>query len=111
MSLLSNMRDKAVEAFIKNHPMVKEFGDIASLSINSSEGFADVELMLHGEVRTIKFRGYYYFDDTDNGTDIVIRKITSERKWIDEALAFCFEKTTLRYPLPKIASGLAKILF
>lgn len=111
MSLLSNMRDKAVEAFIKNHPMVKRFGDIASLSINSAEGYADVEMMLHGEPRIIGFRGYYYFDDTDNGTDIVVRKITSDRKWIDEALAFWFEKTTLRYPLPGITGGIAKILF
>jgi len=111
MSLLSNLRDKAVEAFVKNHELVKKFGDVQSISINSDNGTADVSVLLHGEIFPIKFRGYYYFDDTANGTDIVVRKITSERQWIDEALEYWLGDKTLRYTLPSLAGGLAKVLF
>ena len=71
MSLLGNLRNKAVEAFVKNHELVKRFGDVQSVSIDSDNGTADVSVLLHGEIFPIKFRGYYYFDDTDTGTDRV----------------------------------------
>ena len=64
MSLLGNLRNKAVEAFVKNHELVKRFGDVQSVSIDSDNGTADVSVLLHGEIFPIKFRGYYYFDDT-----------------------------------------------
>ena len=70
-----------------------------------------VSVLLHGEIFPIKFRGYYYFDDTDTGTDIVVRKITCERQWIDQALSYWLEGKTLRYNLPGLAGGLAKIIF
>jgi hypothetical protein len=111
MSLLGNLRNKAVEAFVKNHELVKRFGDVQSISIDSDNGTADVSVLLHGEIFPIKFRGYYYFDDTDTGTDIVIRKITSEREWIDQALSYWLEGKTFRYTLPGLAGGLAKIIF
>ena len=111
MSLLGNLRDKAVEAFVRNHEMVKRFGEIQTLSIDSTNGTADVSILLHGEASPIKFRGYYYFDDTDSGTDIVVRKITCERQWIDQALSYWLEGKTLRYNLPGLAGGLAKIIF
>ena len=111
MSLLSNLRDKAVEAFVKNHELVKRFGDVQSVSIDSENGTADVSVLLHGEIFPIKFRGYYFFDDTEAGTDIVIRKITSERLWIDQALDYWLGNKTLRYKLPGLAGGLAKIIF
>ena len=96
---------------MKNHELVKRFGDVQSVSIDSDNGTADVSVLLHGEIFPIKFRGYYYFDDTDTGTDIVIRKITSEREWIDQALSYWLEGKTLRYNLPGLAGGLAKIIF
>lgn len=111
MSLLSNFRDKAVEAFVKNHELVKKFGEVQSVVIDSDKGTADVSVLLHGEIFPIKFRGYYFFDDTDEGTNIVIRKITCERQWIDEALDYWLGDTTLRYKLPGLAGGIAKILF
>ena len=68
-------------------------------------------MLLHGEIFPIKFRGYYYFDDSDTGTDIVVRKITCERQWIDQALSYWLDGKTLRYNLPGLAGGLAKIIF
>ena len=96
---------------MKNHELVKRFGDVQSISIDSDNGTADVSILLHGEIFPIKFRGYYYFDDTDSGTDIVVRKITCERQWIDQALSYWLEGKTLRYNLPGLAGGLAKIIF
>ena len=101
MSLLGNLRNKAVEAFVKNHELVKRFGDVQSISIDSDNGTADVSVLLHGEIFPIKFRGYYYFDDTDLGTDIVVR----------QALSYWLEGKTFRYTLPGLAGGLAKIIF
>lgn len=111
MSFLSNLRDKAVEAFIKNHELVKKFGDVQSVSIDSDQGTADVSVLLHGEIFPITFRAYYFFDDTDKGTDIVVRKISSERRWIDEVLEYYLGDKTLRYTLPGLAGGLAKVIF
>lgn len=107
----NEFRNVIVKVFVKNHELVKRFGDVQSISIDSDNGTADVSVLLHGEIFPIKFRGYYYFDDTDKGTDIVIRKITSEREWIDQALSYWLEGKTFRYTLPGLAGGLAKIIF
>ena len=111
MSLLGNLRDKAVEAFVRNHEMVKRFGEIQTLSIDSANGTADVSILLHGEASPIKFRGYYSFEDGDAGTDIVIRKITCEREWIDTALSMWVNGKNYRYTLPGLAGSIAKIVF
>ena len=111
MSLLGNLRDKAVEAFVRNHEMVKRFGEIKSLSFDSTNGIADVSILLHGEASPIKFRGYYNFDTEDATTYIVIKKITCERRWIDEGLSMWLSKSTLKFPLPKLAGGIARIVF
>ena len=111
MSLLGNIRDKAVEKFVRNHEMVKRFGDVQSISIDSDMGTADVAVLLHGEDRPIKFRGYYSFEDGDTGTDIVIRKITCEREWIDAALSMWVNGKNYRYTLPGLAGSIAKIVF
>ena len=111
MSLLGNLRDKAVEAFVRNHEMVKRFGDIQSLSIDSTNGTADVSILLHGEAAPIKFRGYYSFDTEDSTTYIVIKKITCERRWIDEGLNMWLSCSTLKFPLPGLAGGIARSVF
>ena len=111
MSLLSNLRDKAVETFVRNHELVKRFGEIQSLSIDSESGTADVSILLHGEASPIKFRGYYNFDTESSTTYIVIKKITCERAWIDEGLNMWLSSSTLKFPLPGIAGGIAKIMF
>lgn len=111
MSLLSNLRDKAVESFIKNHPMVKKFGDIVNLSIDSSDGLADVDILLKGEQYPVSFCIKYTIETTDNGTEIYIGKITCERQWINELLSLALSKASLHYPLPGIAGGIAKIFF
>lgn len=111
MSLLGNLRNKAVEAFVKNNEMVKRFGDVQSISIDSDLGTADVAVLLHGEDRPIKFRGYYSFDTEDSTTYIVIKKITCERRWIDEGLNMWLSSSTLKFPLPGLAGGIAKIVF
>jgi len=111
MSILGNLRNKAVESFVKNHELVKRFGDVQSVVIDSDNGTIDTSVLLHGEIFPIKFRAYYYFDDTETGTDIVIRKITCERQWIDQALDYWLGSKTLRYTLPGLAGGIAKIIF
>lgn len=111
MSLLSNFRDKAVEKFVRNHELVKRFGEVQTISIDSEKGTIDATVLLNGEISSIRFRAYYYFDDMERGTDIVIRKITCERQWIDSALDYWLGDKTLRYNIPGLAGGLAKILF
>jgi len=111
MSLLSNFRDKAVEKFVRNHELVKKFGDVQTITIDDHNGTIDATILLHGETSNIRFRAYYYLDDVEKGTDIVIRKITCERQWIDTALDFALGDKTLRYNIPGLAGGIAKILF
>lgn len=112
MGFLSNLRDKAVESFVRNNEFVRKFGDIQSISIDSENGSADVDILLHGEKESLHFKGYYFFDTADNGgTDLVIRKITCEREWINDVLDLWLGKTTLRYTIPGLAGGIAKIVF
>ncbi|MCQ2062299.1 MAG: hypothetical protein MJY99_03070 [Fibrobacter sp.] len=111
MSILSNMRDKAIEAIIRRNELVKRFGDIQSLSINSEQGFADVSVLLHGEPSALKFRAYYTFNDMGKDTQVTVSSISCGREWIDEVLAYWLEGHTLSYNIPGIAGGLAKIFF
>ncbi|MCF0222340.1 MAG: hypothetical protein HUK19_08605, partial [Fibrobacter sp.] len=94
MSLLNNLRNKAVETFVRNHELVKKFGEVQTISVDSDNGIIDATVLLNGEQAPIKFRAYYYWDDVEKGTDIVIRKITSERQWIDTALDFALGDKT-----------------
>ena len=119
MSLLTNIRDKAVESFIRKNEMVLRFGEIDEVSIDSDVRIASVKITLRGESQTTLFRGYYGFDDGDKGTELVFEKITCERPWINEVLKLALDGKTLRFPiadysgekLSGIAGGIAKILF
>ena len=111
MSILSNLRDKAVESFVRKNELVQKFGEVQSVAIDSDNGTADVSILLHGEASPIKFRGYYSFEDGESGTDIVVRKITCEREWIDTALSMYVNGKNYRYTLPGLAGSIAKIVF
>lgn len=111
MSLLGNMRDKAIEAIIRRNELVKRFGDIQSLSINSEQGYADVSVLLHGEPAPLQFRAYYTFNDMGKDTQVTVSSISCGRQWIDEVVSWWLEKNTLSYTIPGIAGGLAKIFF
>ncbi|MCF0224213.1 MAG: hypothetical protein HUK20_08080 [Fibrobacter sp.] len=116
MSLLKNLRDKAVEKFVRNNELVKRFGEVEAISIDSETGVVDVSIQLHGEQAPLKFKGYYFFDETSTDSsrgsvDIIVRKITCERLWINEALDYWLSSNTLRYTIPGIAGGIAKFFF
>lgn len=111
MSLLSKFRDSIVEKFVRNHKLVKKFGDIQSITINSEKGDATVTVLLHGEPAPLAFHGFYSFEDSDDETFIVCKKITCERQWINDALDFYLTDNPIRQPLPRFTGGLAKILF
>ena len=119
MSLLGNLRDRAVESFIRKNEMVLRFGDIEEISIDSNDRIASVRIVLRGESEATLFRGYYGFDEGEKGTEIVVEKITCERTWINEALKLAFNGRSLRIPiadysgekLSGIAGGIAKIIF
>ncbi len=111
MSLLSNMRDKAIEALIRKQEIVKRFGDIQNLSINSEQGYADISVLLHGEAAPIPFRAYYNFNDMGKDTQVTVSSISCGRLWIDEIISYWLESHTLSYTLPGIAGGIAKIFF
>lgn len=112
MSILSNVRDKAVESFIRNNDLVKQFGSLQSLSINSEDCTADISILLNGEIFPIKFRAYYKLCDEDSNTYIEIWKVSCEREWIDKVLLMYLSKKTFKHKLPTgIVSGIAKFLF
>ena len=119
MSLLGNLRDRAIESFIRKNETVLRFGEIQEVSIDSDARIASVWINLRGETGTTLFRGYYGFDEGDKGTELIFEKITCERTWINEALKMALNGKTLRFPiadysgekLSGIAGGIAKILF
>lgn len=111
MSLLNNLRDKAIEKIIRKNEWVQRFGDIQNLTINSDKGYVDVDVLLHGEKEPIAFRAYYILQDMGDHTDFLVSSISCGRIWMDELLSLWLEKTTLQYTLPGVAAGLAKIFF
>lgn len=111
MSLLSNLRDKALETLIRKNELVNRFGEIQSLAINSEQGYADIAILLHGESAPIDIRGYYSFNDIGKDTEVVVTNISCSRKWIDEVCSYWLEKHTLSYTLPGLAGGIAKFFF
>ena len=86
MSILSNLRDRAIESFIRKNETVLRFGEIQEVSIDSDARIASVWINLRGETETTLFRGYYGFDEGEKGTELIFEKITCERTWINEAL-------------------------
>lgn len=111
MSILTNIRDKAVEALIRRNETIKRFGEIQNISIDSGKGFADISVLLHGEPAPLDFRAYYTFNEMGKDTQVVVSSISCGRLWIDEVIGYWLESHELSYTLPGIAGGIARILF
>lgn len=119
MSLLGNLRDKAIESFIRKNETVLRFGTVEEVVIDSDARIASAKIMLRGETQTTLFRGYYGFEEGDRGTELVFEKLTCDRTWINEALKLYMEGRKLRFPiadysgekLAGITGKFAKILF
>ena len=119
MSLLGNLRDKAIESFIRKNETVLRFGTVEEVVIDSDARIASAKLMLRGETQTTLFRGYYGFEEGDRGTELVFDKLTCDRTWINEALKLYMDGRKLRFPiadysgekLAGITGKFAKILF
>ena len=119
MSILSNIRDRAVESFIRKNETVQRFGEIDDVSIDSDTRIASVKITLRGESQTTLFRGYYSFEEGDKGTELVFDKLTCDRTWINEALKLYMDGRKLRFAiadysgekLAGITGKFAKIFF
>ena len=111
MSFLSNARDKAIEFFFQRNDFAKKFGEIQNVDIDSQENQANITILLHGEYTPTTFCAHYCFEDTDEGTMIVINKIESERIMFNELAAWWFKDHTIKKMLPKGTGLFAKILF
>lgn len=119
MSILSNIRDRAVESFIRKNETVQRFGEVDEVSIDAESRIATVRITLRGETQTTLFRGYYGFDEGEKGTELVFEKITCERAWINEMFKYALGNKVLRFPiadysgekLAGITGRFAKILF
>lgn len=111
MSFLSNARDKAIELFFQRNEFIKKFGEIETVEINSDENRACITILLHGETEPTTLCAHYYFEDTDQGTLIVINKVESEREMINVIAGWWFKDNAIKKMLPKGAGLFAKILF
>ena len=113
MSFLSNARDKAVEFFFQRLDIIKRIGEIKNLDIDSQENQANITILLHGENEPTTFCAHYCFEDSLEGTAIVVDNVTSERELISEIAAWWFRDCGYAYKkmLPKGTGLFAKILF
>ena len=111
MSFLSNARDKAIELFFQRNDFIKRFGEITNLEIDSQENLANITILLHGEFTPTTLCAHYCFEDTEQGTAIVINKVTTERTLINEIAAWWFKDNSYKKLLPKGTGLFAKILF
>ena len=111
MSFLSNARDKAVEFFFQRNDFFKQFGEIQNIDIDSQENQAIITVLLHGEYTPTILYAHYCFEDTEQGTLIVINKIESKRQLVNEIAAWWFKDHAIKKALPKGTGLFAKILF
>lgn len=111
MSFLSNARDKAIEMFFQRNDFINKFGEILNVDIDSQENQANVTILLHGEFTPTTLCAHYCFEDTDQGTMIVINKVESARTLVNEIATWWFKDHSIRKALPKGTGLFAKILF
>lgn len=111
MSFLSNARDKAIEMFFQRNDFINKFGEILNVDIDSQENQANVTILLHGEFTPTTLCAHYCFEDTDQGTMIVINKVESARTLVNEIAKCWFKDNTIKKQLPKGTGFFAKILF
>ncbi|MDY6331350.1 MAG: hypothetical protein SPL52_07575 [Fibrobacter sp.] len=111
MSFLSNARDKAIEMFFQRNDFINKFGEILNVDIDSQENQANVTILLHGEFTPTTLCAHYCFEDTDQGTMIVINKVESARTLVNEIAKWWFKDNTIKKQLPKGTGFFAKILF
>ncbi len=111
MSFLSNARDKAIKLYFQRNEFVKRFGELENIDINTDESTATLTILLHGETNPTTVCTHYYFEDSDEGTMIVINKAESERVMINAIAEWWFKDNSIRGPLPKGTGLFAKILF
>ena len=111
MSFLSNARDKAIEMFFRRNDFINRFGEIQNVEIDSLENQANVTILLHGEFSPTTLCAHYCFEDTEQGTMIVINKVESPRTLINEIAALWFNDHSIKKALPKGTGLFAKILF
>jgi hypothetical protein len=111
MSFLSNARDKAIEMFFQRNDFINKFGEILNVYIDSQENQANVTILLHGEFTPTTLCAHYCFEDTDQGTMIVINKVESARTLVNEIAKWWFKDNTIKKQLPKGTGFFAKILF
>jgi len=111
MSFLSNARDKAIEMFFQRNDFINKFGEILNVDIDSQENQANVTILLHGEFTPTTLCAHYCFEDTDQGTMIVINKVESTRTLVNEIAKWWFKDNTIKKQLPKGTGFFAKILF
>ncbi|WP_290764824.1 hypothetical protein [Fibrobacter sp. UBA4297] len=111
MSFLSNARDKAIEMFFQRNDFINKFGEILNVDIDSQENQANVTILLHGEFTPTTLCAHYCFEDTEQGTMIVINKVESPRPLINEIVTWWFKDHSIKKALPKGTGLFAKILF
>ena len=111
MSFLSNARDKAIKLFFQRNEFINKFGEIESVDIDTQENIATIAILLHGETEPTKLYAHYYFEDGEQGTEIVINKVDCERELINAIATWWFKGNTIKKALPKGAGLFAKILF
>ncbi|MBR2094147.1 MAG: hypothetical protein IJ908_00790 [Fibrobacter sp.] len=111
MSFLSNARDKTIKLFFQRNDFIKKFGEIENVDIDTQENIATIAILLHGETEPTTLYAHYYFEDGEQGTEMVISKVDCERELINVIAAWWFKGHTIKKTLPKGAGLFAKILF
>jgi len=111
MSFLSNARDKAIRIFFQRNDFIRKFGEVENVDIDSQENHATITILLHGETIATTLVAHYYFQDTEEGTNIVINKVESDREMINVIADWWFKDNPITKTLPKGAGLFAKILF
>jgi len=91
------------------NPFIKQYGQIISIKIDSTNKSMSLEVMLKGELQPLKIDLYEYkFVEDGSGFYLEVKKIGANRYWIDSLVEMYL--TGKRFALPREFSKPIKAL-
>ncbi len=100
MTLMDSARNSLAKNYLQTNSLVKRFGTVHSFSIDTSERTCSLDFGLVGEPAPIHFSAKYSLDSTENGIDLQLFDIHSEKPWMNEILKLALEQKGGSFHLP-----------
>jgi hypothetical protein len=101
MSLVTKVKDAALERALLMllEPMVKRYGRIKWLSLDTRAKTVAAEITLHGDAEALELSSATYrVEDRDDGCYVILSDLKFSKAWVQHLVEDHFRAITLRVP-------------